>query len=106
MPGKRGAPKPKKAAKPKKKKKKKSPNKKSVSSALKGPKVAGPLTVAVRGKRTLTNVQKAIRNALKPYKTDIFAETIDNTLQITLQHQVGPGPLPCPPFCPDEEESS
>jgi hypothetical protein len=100
MPSKRGTAKPKKTAK------KKSPGKKSISSAPKKTKVTGPLTVVVRGKRTLANVQKAIRTALQQYKTDIFADSIDNTLQITLQHQVGPRPLPCPPFCPDEDEPS
>jgi hypothetical protein len=55
--------------------------------------VAGPLTIEVYGKPTLRNVEKALRQALHRYQTDVFADTMEDTLRITLQHQMGPRPV-------------
>jgi hypothetical protein len=50
------------------------------------------ITVTVVGAATLKNVQKAIESALKRLKTDLYADVVDDTLTLILQHQVGPAP--------------
>ncbi len=50
------------------------------------------ITVTVVGAATLKNVQKSIASALKRLKTDLYADVVDDTLTLILQHQVGPAP--------------